>query len=91
MGRRRWKWVRIDVFCCWAVGMWACAFPSTAAEGPPERPNVLWLTCEDISPNLGCYGDPFATSPTIDRLAQQGVRYTHALGIWPVVDKIFLC
>jgi N-sulfoglucosamine sulfohydrolase len=22
-----------------------------------ERPNILWITCEDISPNLGCYGD----------------------------------
>jgi uncharacterized sulfatase len=42
------------------------------------RPNILWITCEDISPNLGCYGDSYAVSPNIDRLASQGVRYTHA-------------
>lgn len=46
-----------------------------------DRPNILWLTAEDISPNLGCYGDSYAVSPNIDRFAQQGVRYTQAFGI----------
>ena len=46
-----------------------------------QRPNVLWLTCEDISPNLGCYGDPYAITPTLDQLAAASVRYTHAIGI----------
>ncbi|MBN1910249.1 MAG: sulfatase-like hydrolase/transferase [Pirellulales bacterium] len=45
------------------------------------RPNILWLSCEDISPNLGCYGDPLAHTPVLDRLAAQGVRYTHAYTI----------
>ena len=44
----------------------------------PDRPNVLWLTCEDISPHLGCYGDAHASTPNLDRLAAQGVRYTRA-------------
>lgn len=43
-----------------------------------ERPNIVWLSCEDISPHLGCYGDPHATTPNIDQLAAEGVRYTHA-------------
>ena len=38
------------------------------------RPNILWITCEDISPNLGCYGDKYAFTPNLDRLAAQGVR-----------------
>ncbi len=42
------------------------------------KPNILWITCEDISPNLGCYGDDYAVTPNLDRLATQGVRYTHA-------------
>jgi len=42
------------------------------------KPNVLWITCEDISPNLGCYGDAYAVTPNLDRLASQGVRYTNA-------------
>ncbi|GAB4145316.1 MAG: sulfatase-like hydrolase/transferase [Planctomycetaceae bacterium] len=48
---------------------------------PIQRPNILWITCEDISPHLGCYGDPHAHTPNIDRLARQGKRYTHAFSV----------
>lgn len=54
---------------------------TTLSAQPPEpgpRPNVLWVTCEDISPNLGCFGDAYAVTPNLDRLAAQGVRYTKA-------------
>ncbi len=43
-----------------------------------QKPNILWLSCEDISAHLGCYGDPHAITPNLDRLAEEGVRYTHA-------------
>ena len=43
-----------------------------------SQPNILWISCEDISENLGCYGDPHATTPNLDRLASQGVRFDHA-------------
>jgi len=43
-----------------------------------ERPNILWISCEDISPNLGCYGDKYAISPNLDKLAEEGVRYSNA-------------
>src|SRR5688572_30478511 len=42
-----------------------------------ERPNVLWISLEDISPDLGCYGDEYAVTPNIDKLAAAGCRYTH--------------
>lgn len=48
-----------------------------AADGNP-RPNILWISCEDTGPQIGCYGDNYALTPNIDRLAAQGVRYTHA-------------
>lgn len=51
------------------------------ALGELSRPNVLWLTCEDVSPTLGCYGDDYAVTPNLDRLAEQGVRYTQAVGV----------
>ncbi|MEK7408903.1 MAG: sulfatase-like hydrolase/transferase [Acidobacteriota bacterium] len=44
----------------------------------PHRPNILWISCEDTSPVLGCYGDRHGITPTLDRLAAQGVRYTNA-------------
>jgi arylsulfatase A-like enzyme len=43
----------------------------------PVRPNILWISTEDFSPHLGCYGDPVAKTPNIDRLATQGTRYTN--------------
>jgi uncharacterized sulfatase len=52
--------------------------PAAAAEG---RPNILWITCEDISPDLGCYGVPGAITPNLDGLARQGVRYSHAFTV----------
>ncbi len=50
-----------------------------AADAP--RPNILWITCEDMSPNLGCYGDRYAITPNLDRLAAEGVRYTRAFSV----------
>ena len=49
--------------------------PTPRSDG---RPNILWISCEDISPNLGCYGDEYASTPNLDRLASQGARFTRA-------------
>jgi len=54
---------------------------ATQLASATERPNILWITCEDISPNLGCYGDPDAKTPHLDKLASEGVRYTHAFSV----------
>jgi hypothetical protein len=43
-----------------------------------SRPNILWITCEDMSPRVGCYGDKTVPTPNIDRLAREGVLYTNA-------------
>lgn len=43
-----------------------------------KRPNIIWLSVEDMSPRLGCYGDSTVPTPNIDRLAKQGQRYTRA-------------
>jgi len=49
-----------------------------------EKPNILWITCEDTSPLLGCYGDELAITPRLDELASQGIRYTKAFATAPV-------
>lgn len=58
----------------------ACGSPIVAA----DKPNIVFLTCEDTSPNLGCYGDPDAITPNLDRLASQGARFTRAFTHAPV-------
>jgi arylsulfatase A-like enzyme len=49
-----------------------------------DLPNILWITSEDNSPLLGCYGDAFATTPNLDKLASEGFLYTHAYANAPV-------
>jgi arylsulfatase A-like enzyme len=46
-----------------------------SAEQPPERPNILWLVSEDNDTYLGCYGDKLARTPTLDKLATEGILF----------------
>ncbi len=50
----------------------------------PDLPNILWISVEDISPDIGCYGDENAHTPVLDKLAETGVRYTNAIANAPV-------
>ncbi len=50
-----------------------------------DRPNILWLTCEDNNVNwVGCYGNPHAETPHIDNLAKEGFQYMHCYANAPV-------
>jgi uncharacterized sulfatase len=63
-------------------GVLSPAFAQEAA--PPRLPNILWITCEDTGPQLGCYGDKYAETPHLDRLAARGLRYRNAWSTAPV-------
>ncbi len=67
----------------WLLSMVHCVAVEPATSSAP-RPNILWLTSEDHGPHLGCYGDPFATTPHADRLAAAGMIYTHVWSCAPV-------
>ena len=56
----------------------AAAKSNATMHGPkPDRPNIIVIICDDLGyGDLGCYGSKLAT-PNIDRLAAQGVRFTH--------------
>ena len=41
------------------------------------RPNILWIVAEDLSPIIPPFGDSTISTPTLSRLAAEGVRYTH--------------
>jgi arylsulfatase A-like enzyme len=47
----------------------------------PEKPNIVWITCEDQMPTLGCYGDLIAETPNLDQLAGEGVRFTNVYSV----------
>jgi N-sulfoglucosamine sulfohydrolase len=61
--------------------------PSYSSGNPlreDDRPNILWITHEDLSPIYGCYGDVYASTPSIDRLAESGIRFTKAFSNAPI-------
>ncbi|HBP5360518.1 MULTISPECIES: sulfatase-like hydrolase/transferase [Pseudomonas aeruginosa group] len=49
-----------------------------------SRPNILWLVSEDNCPFIGAYGDPLARTPTLDRLAHEGILYRNVYSNAPV-------
>ena len=49
-----------------------------------DKPNIVWIVAEDISPNLGCYGDPDAVTPNLDKHAAQSARFTRCFTHAPV-------
>lgn len=50
----------------------------------PQPPNVLWIIAEDLSPDLGCYGNSVVNTPNLDALAQRGMRFTNVFTTAPV-------
>ena len=47
-------------------------------------PNIIFIVSEDNSPFLGCYGDPNANTPNLDKLASEGILYENAFACAPV-------
>ncbi len=62
----------------------AVACSSAMADQGEEHPNILWITSEDHGPEMGCYGDTFATTPHVDRLAERGMIFELAWSCAPV-------
>lgn len=48
------------------------------------RPNIVWIIVDDLSPNFSCYGEKSITTPNVDRLAAEGIRFTKAFVTGPV-------
>lgn len=47
----------------------------------PDRPNILWIVAEDLSPVIPAYGDSTIDTPNLDRLFNEGVRYTRMFSV----------
>lgn len=55
-----------------------CLLLILGAASADAGPNILLIVSEDNGPELGCYGDPYAQTPNLDRLAADGVRFERA-------------
>ena len=59
----------------------ACALSLNAADKPP---NVLFIISDDLNNNLGCYQDPQAKTPNLDKLAARGVQFNNSYCAYPL-------
>lgn len=74
------------------AAMFSTEIKSKKTEKELPRPNILWLTFEDTSPQfIGCYGDSMAKTPTMDKLASEGVRFTSAYSTGTVSSPSRFC
>lgn len=62
----------------------AALFCVATGVGAADKPNILWITIEDWSPDLSCYGTPGLHTPHVDKLASEGIRYEAAFTTSPV-------
>ncbi len=64
------------------LGLVIPVYGSLAGESSRERPNVIFIMADDHAPHgLSCYGSKILKTPNIDRLATDGMRFTHAVGV----------
>ena len=56
-------------------------FAIQTASAQNDKPNILWITCEDISPDLPIYGDKTAKTPNLDALAKESLVYDNAFAV----------
>lgn len=61
-----------------AVALLSSGISGFAGENKPDKPNILWIVAEDLGCDLACYGVKGSYTPNLDRLAKEGVLYTHA-------------
>ena len=57
---------------------------SAATAQSPAKPNILWITCEDMGPHLHGCGDDYSVTPNLDQLMQRGLYYKNAWSNAPV-------
>ena len=55
-----------------------------AQDAPDKQLNVLFLISDDLNNYLGCYGDPRAKTPHLDRLAERSVLFDRAYCTYPL-------
>ena len=66
------------------IALSGCASATNKPSASGRLPNILWISAEDLSPDLGCYGDSYSITPNLDRFAAQGIRFTRAFATAPV-------
>lgn len=69
------NFTRRDFLKLTATGLCASMIPGCTKVSSPDHPNVLFISVDDLRPELGCYGNPHIKTPNIDRFAGTGMVF----------------
>jgi uncharacterized sulfatase len=67
-------------------GSFAAGVASSLPAQLSRRPNILFISADDLNLDVGCYGHPIVQTPNLDRLAGRGVRFERAYCQFPVCN-----
>lgn len=68
-----------------STGLLAVSFAGVQAANKAEKPNIIFILCDDMGyGDLACYGQKYIQTPNLDRMAQEGMRFTQAYAGSPV-------
>ncbi len=81
---------RIAILAIPPLAVFASLFLGTQQAGAasPDRPNIVFILADDMGwPDLACYGHAFHETPVLDRLAAEGMKFTHFYAATPVCSS----
>jgi arylsulfatase A-like enzyme len=79
-----------NVLLLTSTGIFLMPLPLSSVSAKTQKPdtphpNILFILCDDMGyGDLACYGQPFISTPNIDRMAHEGMRFTQAYAGSPV-------
>lgn len=72
-----------NMICIIALVIFGIVAGAVAQIENKDRPNVLFIIADDLGDRLGCYGDPVAVTPNLDKLASKGVTFGNTFCQFP--------
>ena len=77
---------RVLVPCILIAAVTGLSRPASGQQAAARRPNILLIMADDLSNDLGSYGNRVVKTPNLDRLAARGMQFDRAYNQYPLCN-----